>query len=122
MHTTIHEYDYETTSSCTGKQFFIWIGTKPRLTVMDPVLVKEILSRPDEFQKPRNDHMAHVMVGGLFTSEGNIWSKHKKIINPTFHMDKIKVPHSLYIYITYACLIAIHTLMHVLLLMLTKLE
>ncbi|XP_063935032.1 cytochrome P450 72A397 [Daucus carota subsp. sativus] len=73
-----------------GKQFFIWIGTKPRLTVMDPVLVKEILARPDEFQKPRNDHMAHVMVGGLFTTEGNIWSKHKKIINPTFHMDKIK--------------------------------
>ena len=85
---------------------------------MDPVLVKEILSRPDEFQKPRNDHMAHVMVGGLFTSEGNIWSKHKKIINPTFHMDKIKVPARC----IHACLIALHTLMHVLLLMLTKLE
>ncbi|KAL8156862.1 cytochrome P450 72A397-like [Apium graveolens] len=73
-----------------GKQFFIWIGTKPRLTIMDPVLVKDILSRPNEFQKPRKDHMAQALIGGLFTSEGNIWAEHKKIINPTFHMDKIK--------------------------------
>lgn len=58
---------------------------------MDPVLVKDILSRPNEFQKPRKDYMAHVLVGGLFTTEGNIWAKHKKIINPAFHIEKIKV-------------------------------
>ena len=77
--------------ACVGKQFFIWIGTKPRLNIMDPLLVKDILSRPNEFQKPKADHMAHVLVGGLFTIEGNTWIKHKKIINPAFHIEKMKV-------------------------------
>ncbi|KAK1385819.1 hypothetical protein POM88_023554 [Heracleum sosnowskyi] len=40
-----------------GKKNFIWFGTKARLSVTDPVLVKDILSRPNEFRKPSNDHM-----------------------------------------------------------------
>ncbi|KAK1352110.1 Cytochrome P450, family 72, subfamily C, polypeptide 1 [Heracleum sosnowskyi] len=73
-----------------GKKYFIWFGTKLRLTIMDPVLVKEILSRPNEFHKPNNDQMGRVLAGGLFSSEGNTWTKHKKILNPSFHMEKIK--------------------------------
>ncbi|KAL8116408.1 hypothetical protein AgCh_022778 [Apium graveolens] len=73
-----------------GKKYFIWFGTKPRLSITDPVLVKEILSRPNEFRKPSNDQMGKVLVGGLFMSDGNTWTRHKKILNPSFHIDKIK--------------------------------
>ncbi|KAL8110255.1 cytochrome P450 72A15-like isoform X1 [Apium graveolens] len=73
-----------------GKKYFIWFGTKPRLSILDPVLVKDILSRPNEFRKPGNDQMGTVLAGGLFMSEGTTWTKHKKILNPSFHMDKIK--------------------------------
>lgn len=73
-----------------GKSYFIWFGTKPRLSIMDPALVKEILSRPNEFRKPGNDQMGKVLAGGLFITEGDTWAKHKKILNPSFHIEKIK--------------------------------
>ncbi|XP_017232739.1 cytochrome P450 716A67 [Daucus carota subsp. sativus] len=73
-----------------GKTFFLWFGTKARLTISDPVLVKDILSRTEEFRKPNNDQMARVLVGGLFSSEGKTWAQHKKILNPAFHIDKTK--------------------------------
>nr|XP_017234298.1 PREDICTED: cytochrome P450 CYP72A219-like isoform X1 [Daucus carota subsp. sativus] len=73
-----------------GKTFFFWFGTKARLNISDPVLVKDILSRTDEFRKPNNDQMARVLVGGLFSSEGKTWAQHKKILNPAFHIDKTK--------------------------------
>ena len=57
------------------------------------MLVKDILSRTEEFRKPNNDQMARVLVGGLFSSEGKTWAQHKKILNPAFHIDKTKVPH-----------------------------
>ena len=77
--------------ACTGKKYILWFGVKPRLGIMDPALVKEILSRPSDFQKPRKDQMAEVLGGGLFTTEGSVWTKHKKILNPSFHIEKIKV-------------------------------
>ncbi|XP_017218245.1 cytochrome P450 72A15 [Daucus carota subsp. sativus] len=73
-----------------GKKYILWFGVKPRLGIMDPALVKEILSRPSDFQKPRKDQMAEVLGGGLFTTEGSVWTKHKKILNPSFHIEKIK--------------------------------
>ena len=77
--------------ACTGKKYFMWFGPKARIGIMDPALVKEILSRPNDFRKPSKDQMAEVLVGGLFTSEGNVWAKHKKVLNPSFHIEKIKV-------------------------------
>lgn len=77
--------------ACIGKKYFIWFGTKARLSIVDPALAKEVLSRPNEFRRPSQDQMAEVLVGGLFTTKGDIWAKHKKILNPSFNIEKIKV-------------------------------
>lgn len=98
MNTHIHAicwflfiYVSECYACIIGKKYFIWFGPKARLIIMDPLLVKEVLSQPDEFRKPSNDQMAEVLAGGLFTKEGTTWAKHKKILNPIFHIEKIKV-------------------------------
>lgn len=73
-----------------GKNSFIWFGAKPRLNIMDPMLVKEILSKPDDFHKVYPDPVADLVVGGLSTAHGEKWPRHRKIINLAFNLEKLK--------------------------------
>lgn len=74
-----------------GKNAFVWFGPSPKLMVVDPQLMKEILMNPDVFHKPRPDPIGETLVGGLLFLDGEKWAKHRKIVNPAFHMDKLKV-------------------------------
>lgn len=58
---------------------------------MDPALVKEIYSRPNEFHKPYPDPIVDLVVGGLLAAHGKKWTKHRQIINPAFYREKLKV-------------------------------
>lgn len=69
----------------------MWFGPSPRLMIVDPLLMKEILMNPDVFQKPRPDPIGETLAGGLLFLEGQKWAKHRKIVNPAFHMEKLKV-------------------------------
>ncbi|KAI3755712.1 hypothetical protein L1987_55518 [Smallanthus sonchifolius] len=73
-----------------GKKFYTWFGPKPRVFVADPELIKEILSRPNEFQRPDREPLRDSIIGGLAVSEGEKWAKHRQIINPAFHLESIK--------------------------------
>ncbi|KAK6134441.1 hypothetical protein DH2020_031820 [Rehmannia glutinosa] len=74
----------------TGENSFMWFGPSPRLNIADPQLMKEIMTRHDLFHKPLPDPIGHTVAGGLLFLEDEKWAKHRKIINPAFHMEKLK--------------------------------
>ncbi|KAM0015289.1 putative secologanin synthase [Helianthus debilis subsp. tardiflorus] len=74
-----------------GDKSFIWFGPKPRMYIMDPELIKEILLRSDEFKKPYPEPFRDSLIGGLFVTEGHKWIKHRKIITPAFNLQNIKI-------------------------------
>ncbi|KAI3722966.1 hypothetical protein L2E82_34214 [Cichorium intybus] len=73
-----------------GENYITWFGWKPRVTMMDPDLIKDVFVKINEFQKPRTNPMARLIATGLVTYEGDQWAKHRKLINPAFHMEKLK--------------------------------
>lgn len=72
-----------------GPNSFLWLGPWPRLNIADPALIREILRSPDVYQKPLPE-MGKILTGGLVVLEGEKWAKHRKIVNPAFHVDKLK--------------------------------
>ncbi|KAK4342417.1 hypothetical protein RND71_038233 [Anisodus tanguticus] len=59
---------------------------------MDPKLIREVLSnKSGQFRKPRISAFLKLFVTGLGTYDGEKWAKHRKILNPAFHMEKLNV-------------------------------
>lgn len=73
-----------------GKNSFIWLGPNPAMLIMDPELIREILSKNNIFQKPP-PALTKLLAEGILSYEADKWAKHKRIINPAFHLDKLKV-------------------------------
>ncbi|PWA54861.1 11-oxo-beta-amyrin 30-oxidase [Artemisia annua] len=73
-----------------GRNFITWMGWKPRVTFMDPELIKEVFTKINDFQKPRSNTLARLLATGLVSHEGDKWVKHRKIINPAFNVEKLK--------------------------------
>ncbi|XP_038981500.1 cytochrome P450 72A15-like isoform X2 [Phoenix dactylifera] len=74
-----------------GKMSFTWFGHHPRVAIMDPGLTREILSNKfGHFEKPNSHPLVKLLVGGLASYEGEKWAKHRRIINPAFHLEKLK--------------------------------
>ncbi|KAK3419823.1 hypothetical protein EUGRSUZ_G00589 [Eucalyptus grandis] len=73
-----------------GKTCFTWFGPMPVLTIMDSDKLKEIFSRINEFEKPHPKAIVDLLASGLTNIEGEKWVKHRKIINPAFHFEKLK--------------------------------
>ncbi|KAA8533425.1 hypothetical protein F0562_031141 [Nyssa sinensis] len=73
-----------------GKNSFIWVGPIPRVNIMEPELIRDILSKHFEFQKPKGNPLSRLLATGLASYEGDLWAKHRKIINPVFHLEKLK--------------------------------
>lgn len=74
-----------------GKISFTWLGPNPRVNIMDPELVKEILSKNFHFRKLRANPLAKLLANGLASYEDEKWTRHRKLINPAFHIEKLKV-------------------------------
>ncbi|PWA80894.1 11-oxo-beta-amyrin 30-oxidase [Artemisia annua] len=74
-----------------GRNFITWMGWRPRVTFMDPELIKEVLTKINDFQKPRSNPLGRLLATGVVTYEGDKWIKHRKIINPAFHVEKLKM-------------------------------
>ncbi|GER36058.1 cytochrome P450 [Striga asiatica] len=74
-----------------GKISFYWSGTQPRLTIMDPKLIKEVLTNKyGHIQKPTLNSLILILTKGLTTLQGEEWAARRRIIGPAFHSDKIK--------------------------------
>ncbi|XP_047336105.1 cytochrome P450 CYP72A219-like [Impatiens glandulifera] len=74
-----------------GKNSYMWVGPIVRVNVMEPKLIKEILTNNKSFKKPPPIHpLANLLVAGLASYNDHKWAKHRRIINPAFHMQKLK--------------------------------
>ncbi|KAJ0866335.1 putative secologanin synthase [Helianthus annuus] len=75
-----------------GKTCFTWVGTRPLVHISEPAMIREVLVNYNTYQKPRGGNpLTKLLVRGLVDLEGEQWVKHRKIINPAFHMEKLKV-------------------------------
>ncbi|TVU35846.1 hypothetical protein EJB05_17753, partial [Eragrostis curvula] len=75
-----------------GKVCFSWFGPIPVVTLTDPALVKDVLSNKfGHFEKPQFPALAKLLGDGLPGHEGEKWVKHRRILNPAFHLEKLKL-------------------------------
>ncbi|KAE8785534.1 Secologanin synthase [Hordeum vulgare] len=75
-----------------GKISVTWFGPTPRVIVNDPKLVREILAnKSGHFRKRKfSNGIVRRLANGLVSHDGEKWVAHRKIINPAFHLEKLK--------------------------------
>ncbi|CAN4103198.1 unnamed protein product [Withania somnifera] len=66
------------------------MGPKPLVLILDPELIKEVFTKTYLYEKPQANLLVKLLVQGLVIQEGDKWAKHRKIINPAFHLEKLK--------------------------------
>ncbi|KAK6157538.1 hypothetical protein DH2020_011786 [Rehmannia glutinosa] len=75
-----------------GNGSYFWIGPKPSVIITDPEQIKEVMTKSYLYQKPKKPNpLTKLLQRGLATHEGATWAKHRKIINPAFHLEKLKM-------------------------------
>nr|GMC72711.1 cytochrome P450 CYP72A219-like [Ipomoea batatas] len=73
-----------------GENSFIWVGPNPMVIIKESELIRDILTKHTVFQKPPSNPLTKLLAQGVVSYEEDKWSKHRKIINPAFHMEKLK--------------------------------
>ncbi|KAF8696975.1 hypothetical protein HU200_036620 [Digitaria exilis] len=75
-----------------GKMCFTWFGPVPRLTITDPDLARDVMSNKfGHFEKPKFPALSKLFAEGVANYEGEKWVKHRRILNPAFHLEKLKL-------------------------------
>lgn len=83
---------YHQWSAMYNKTFVYWFGTKPRLSLADPDLIKELMiGNSNCVDKPEFNPMSMDLFGqglpGLF---GEKWAFHRRITSKVFTMERVK--------------------------------
>ncbi|KAL2331241.1 hypothetical protein Fmac_018822 [Flemingia macrophylla] len=73
-----------------GKNSFVWFGPTPRVILLDPEKIKDVFNKINDFPKPKSNPLVKLLAGGVSAHEGEKWSKHRRIINPAFNLEKLK--------------------------------
>ncbi|KAM0925862.1 hypothetical protein ACQ4PT_003779 [Festuca glaucescens] len=83
FHNTVKEH---------GNISIMWFGSSPRVVIAEPKLVREILSdKSGQFEKDfTNKRLIKLIALGIVGYEGEKWTKHRRILNPAFHLEKLK--------------------------------
>ncbi|MFS7892630.1 putative cytochrome P450 [Helianthus anomalus] len=83
---------YYNWSKVYGDTFLYWFGSKARLALSDPDMIKEILvNESGSFGKIRFDPALKLLFGdGLVALEGERWGVHRRIANKAFSMERVK--------------------------------
>lgn len=58
---------------------------------MNPEQLKDILSKNYIFRKTEPNPLGKLLATGLASYDAEKWAKHRRIINPAFHLEKLKV-------------------------------
>ncbi|KAJ4957993.1 hypothetical protein NE237_025104 [Protea cynaroides] len=76
-----------------GATFLVWFGPTARVTVSDPDLIREIFAFKSEFYEKNDSHplIRQLEGDGLLSLKGAKWAHHRKIIQPTFYMENLKL-------------------------------
>ncbi|KAG8056125.1 hypothetical protein GUJ93_ZPchr0001g32755 [Zizania palustris] len=75
-----------------GKTSITWFGPAPRVTITEPELVREVLSNKfGHFEKLQFGLLQRLLHNGVGSHNGEKWAKHRRIINPAFHLEKLKL-------------------------------
>ncbi|KAK9089178.1 hypothetical protein Scep_028260 [Stephania cephalantha] len=75
-----------------GPMSYIWFGVTPRVNILDPELIKEILSNKfGHFSKIKVSPLLLLLAEGVANYEGEKWAKHRRTITPAFHFEKLKL-------------------------------
>ncbi|KAK7324463.1 hypothetical protein VNO77_28023 [Canavalia gladiata] len=74
-----------------GKNSFYWEGPTPKVIITNPEQIKEVFNKIHDFQKPKLSSASKLLTTGLANLEGDKWRIHRKIINPAFYLEKLKV-------------------------------
>ncbi|CAN6452997.1 unnamed protein product [Victoria cruziana] len=75
-----------------GRICLTWFGPTPQLILMDPEMVKEVLSNKfGHFPKPPRPVQVKMLAMGLLNMNGEEWAVQRRRINPVFHLEKLKV-------------------------------
>ena len=75
-----------------GKTCFSWFGPVPKVTICDPDLAKDVMSNKfGHFEKTKFPALSKLLAEGLASIEGDKWAKHRRILNPAFQLEKVKV-------------------------------
>ncbi|KAL9156714.1 hypothetical protein ABFS82_09G096000 [Erythranthe guttata] len=76
-----------------GSVFLVWFGPTPRLTISDPAMIREIfVLKSEHFEKNESPPLVRKIEGdGLLSLKGQKWAHHRKIIQPTFHTENLKL-------------------------------
>jgi len=70
----------------------VWLGPYPVLLITDPEHIKEIFTKNYVYQKETHPNpFSKLLAIGLAKLEEDKWAKHRKIINPAFQAEKLKV-------------------------------
>lgn len=77
--------------AATGNTYFTWLGPVPSITIMNPQLIKEVFNKVYDFPKTHTFPLLALITDGLANADGDKWARHRRIINPAFHFEKIKV-------------------------------
>lgn len=74
-----------------GENSFVWFGPKPAVIIMDPEIVREVMTKSYTYQKIPGNRLSKLLAQGVATYETDKWAKHRRLMNPAFYMEKLKV-------------------------------
>ncbi|KAH6829949.1 Cytochrome P450 superfamily protein [Perilla frutescens var. hirtella] len=76
-----------------GSMYLIWFGPTPRLTISDPALIKEIFFTKSEYFEKYDPplQVKRIEGDGLLNLKGEKWAHHRKIMQPFFYMENLKL-------------------------------
>ncbi|XP_057971219.1 cytochrome P450 CYP72A616-like [Malania oleifera] len=74
-----------------GKFCVEWFGTRARLIIADPELIRLALTEKDgHIQKQKQNPLLKIIDLGLFALDGEKWAKRRTLMTPAFHHGKLK--------------------------------
>ncbi|CAK9178538.1 unnamed protein product [Ilex paraguariensis] len=84
-----HYYNWSTSY---GKTFLYWFGSKPRLAVAEPDMIREVLlNTSGSFAKVEFSPLTKLLFGeGLLWLNGEKWAVHRRITSQAFNMERVK--------------------------------